>query len=217
MLKALLKELRSYRRGKCSCYRQSQVQPCKQRPGLVLPCVFRTHRHSVSAGTSTTTPITEAAPPPCWGRLQPDPAVLAQQTDGVHSPLGNTQPSLDSNRTPKSGTHVLVRTSPSPAPHHHLHQAVQAWRQHPGANLSNPPGRANPSPHSPHHSHFSKRHLFTGMSLALAPAEPESCPTPSSGPWTLLEAQRGSQPSREHAGVSSKHAACTQHTQAAGG
>lgn len=78
MLKALLKELRSYRRGKCSCYRQSQEHPCKQRPGLVLPCLFRTHRQTVSAGTSTTTPMTEAAPPPCWGRLQPNPALLAQ-------------------------------------------------------------------------------------------------------------------------------------------
>lgn len=56
----------------------------------------------VSAGTSTTTPITEAAPPPCWGRLQPNPALLAQRTDGVHSPLGPTQPRLTQPRQHQS-------------------------------------------------------------------------------------------------------------------
>lgn len=111
------------------------------------------------------------------GRLQPDPALLVQRMDGVHSSLGNTHPSLDGTRPPKSGTHVLVRMSPSPVPHQHLHQAVQAWHQHPG-----PSRRANPSPHSPHHSHFS---IYSQGCPLLQPLQ-------SQGPAPYLPLPRGS-------------------------
>lgn len=182
------------------------MQPCKQRPGLVLPCLSRTHRwsqlepvqphpsqrqHHHHAGEGCSLTLL------CWHREQ-------MGCTALWGPPSPDSPSPDSTRAPRSGTRVLVRMSSSPAPPTNTH--TRLFR--PGTSIL-------VHQEGPIHSHV---HPTTGISQEafiyrdVPRSEPGSCPTPSSAPQMLLEAQRGSQPSKEHAGVSSKHAACTQHT-----
>lgn len=134
------------------------------------------------------------------GRLQPGPALLAQ-------PFGQHSPQPGWHQSPKEwhpcpGQDVSQPCSPPALTPGCSGMAPAPWAIRMGQSI---PTLTPPQPF--------QQEAFTAMSLAPATAEPGSCPTPPSAPWILLEAQRGSQPSTEHAGVSSEHAACTQHTQ----
>lgn len=118
--------------------------------------------------------------------------------------MGNTHPSPDGTRAPKSETMswsgclpALLSTS----------TYTRLFRH----GTSTPVHRDGPiHPHIDSTIAISARGIYRDVPCS---SHCRASPTPPSAPWILLEAQRGSQPSTEHAGVSSEHAACTQHTQ----
>ena len=95
------------------------VQPCKQRPGLVLPRgrhLPGTHRQS-ELGPVTPYPSLRqhCALPLPWGRHRPDPALLAQLTDGGAWPFAqHSSPSLDSTKQPHRVGPMSWSGSPQP-------------------------------------------------------------------------------------------------------
>lgn len=136
------------------------MQPCKQRPGPVLPqspCLPRTHRqYELGAVTPYPSLRQQCTLPLPQGRHRPDPALLAQLTDqGMQPFVQHSSPSLDGTKQPHTvGLIVLARLYPAlpPASTH-----IRAFR-HCTSTLVHQEG-LTPSSHSAHHSHPSKWHL----------------------------------------------------------
>lgn len=178
------------------------MQPCKQRPGQVLPqspCLPRTHRqYELGAVTPYPSLRQQCTLPLPWGRHRPDPALLAQLTDqGTQPFVQHSSPSLDGTKQPHTvGLIVLARLYPAlpPASTH-----IRLFR-HCTSTLVHQEG-LTPSSHSAHHSQ-SQKVAFRGTSPPPATEEPVSwckgtisAPRPPLPCGVTLEMQRASQPS----------------------